>query len=912
MKTIKIFLASSNDLQDERNAIELIVSRENKKFAAKGIQFELVRWEQLPQSFQPKRVQKFFNEKMLECEVMVALFYDRIGDFTYEEFQTAFKSFNKGKNPRHIFVFFKTGQISTEAVTDEFYEVQKLRQKIEHHEQIYCKYENLDELKNKLKEQMDLLVETYKNETSSPQEPPVHNVEPKRTNTSDKPFYRNGFFWLFAIIFVSIFSALWIYQSTPYSFTIPNHFLRSDGVLVIHSENWKANQNKHLNVEFDGFKYAKSGKPTEKDNLGNQVWHFRISEHHPPKNYLKDGEHRIRLGFPGKKYSDEVYKICFITKDLIIDAALISQNKGSKTKLLKGRAATESQLKENTISVDVIFYHEGPTTVHNVPVKCVDDPNAQLVYYEFETAFEGFPEISKDDPRYEQPFFKLNITDKAGNKHVQKHSYAQFVAAGALQFETGNANIRLKKFHPEGSDSLSAHLTYLPVDQTSISGALPNIKLKVRSIAKDIRTLDWTAENFQQITPHTLIYRNDQYLASTTTNNYTDTEILESETVSYKVIQEDSNGIKYTSNVEKVDVIKEKTFLPGSLFVKIVPEDAAISFVDDNKTYSKGMALDPGQYKIQGKKKGYESQTKEFSITAGKKSEISINLEPIAPTTKTWTDPTTNMAFVWIPAGCFQMGSPESEAGRGSDEGPVHKVCVDGFWLGKYEVTRGQFSRFITATKYKTDAEKEGSSWGYKDGSWDDVKGYSWKNSGFEQNDSHPVISVSWNDAKAMAKWMSKNSKYTFKLPTEAEWEYACRAGTQTSRFWGDDPDQACKYGNVRDKTIKKELSFSSIHNCTDGYVFTAPVGKFMDNPFHLSDMLGNVWEWCEDAYSSDAYKKHRSKNPVISSGNSGASRVIRGGSWFDDPRRLRSAFRSSGSPGSRGYHIGFRLLRTR
>jgi formylglycine-generating enzyme required for sulfatase activity len=324
------------------------------------------------------------------------------------------------------------------------------------------------------------------------------------------------------------------------------------------------------------------------------------------------------------------------------------------------------------------------------------------------------------------------------------------------------------------------------------------------------------------------------------------------------------------------------------------------------------MALDPGQYKIQGKKKGYESQTKEFSITAGKKSEISINLEPIAPTTKTWTDPTTNMAFVWIPAGCFQMGSPESEKGRGSNEGPVHKVCVDGFWLGKYEVTRGQFSRFITATKYKTDAEKEGSSLGYKDGSWDDVKGYSWKNSGFEQNDSHPVISVSWNDAKAMAKWMSKNSKYTFKLPTEAEWEYACRAGTQTSRFWGDDPDQACKYANVADKSAKKQFSDWSIHNCTDGYVFTAPVGKFLDNPFQLSDMLGNVWEWCEDAYSNDAYKKHRSKNPVISSGNSGAGRVIRGGSWGNYPRNLRSAFRDGGSPGDRGGRFGFRLLRTR
>jgi formylglycine-generating enzyme required for sulfatase activity len=163
-----------------------------------------------------------------------------------------------------------------------------------------------------------------------------------------------------------------------------------------------------------------------------------------------------------------------------------------------------------------------------------------------------------------------------------------------------------------------------------------------------------------------------------------------------------------------------------------------------------------------------------------------------------------------------------------------------------------------------------------------------------------------------MAKWMSKNSKYSFKLPTEAEWEYACRAGTQTSRFWGDDPDQACKYANVADKSAKKQFSDWSIHNCTDGYVFTAPVGKFLDNPFQLSDMLGNVWEWCEDAYSNDAYKKHRSKNPVISSGNGGAVRVVRGGSWGGSPRFLRSAVRSGNSPGNRGDRVGFRLLRTR
>ena len=143
-----------------------------------------------------------------------------------------------------------------------------------------------------------------------------------------------------------------------------------------------------------------------------------------------------------------------------------------------------------------------------------------------------------------------------------------------------------------------------------------------------------------------------------------------------------------------------------------------------------------------------------------------------------------------------------------------------------------------------------------------------------------------------------------------------CLSGWDTNiKVLGDDPDQACKYANVADKTAKKELSFIwwESHNCTDGFAFTAPVGQFLDNPFQLSDMLGNVWEWCEDAYSSDAYKKHISKNPVIrSSGGGGADRVFRGGSWYSNPRDLRSAIRNVNSPGNRGDRVGFRLLRTR
>jgi hypothetical protein len=604
MKTIKIFLASSNDLQEERDAIELLVSRENKKYAVRGIQFEIVRWEQLLQSFQPKRIQDFFNEKMLECHSLIALFYNRFGDFTLEEFQTAYKSFKKGNNPRHIFVFFKSALISNVQINEQIIQVNKLKKSIERHKQIYCTYENLDQLKFKIKEQMDLILETCHKSTPVSEEMPADISESK---TIEQPFYRKWMFWFIAILLCGLLSG-GIYHSIPYNFSIPNKCLRSDAVVVIQSENWKANQNKFLNVEFDGFKFPKSGKPTKKDQWGNQIWQFKISDLNPPEICEKDGVHKLRLGFSGKGYSKECYQVYFDTKPLIVDATLLDM-KDSNTRVLKGVAATESQLKENTISVDVIFYHEGPTTVYNIPVKCVDDPNTQLVYYEFETAFQGFPEISEDDPRYKQPFFELNITDKAGNKYVQEQSYAQFVAAGALRIAAGNANIRLNKFHPEGSDDLAAHLTYMPENQ---SNKPPNLQLKVRSIAKDIRTLEWTADNIQQSTPHTLIFRNDKRLAKTAANKYTDTEVLDSETVSYKVVQEDSSGRTYTSNVEKVAVIMDKTFIltvRSNVFNDMV-------FIDNKKYGSTRLdiPLTEGSYALRVVKEGWFSFEKNIDL----------------------------------------------------------------------------------------------------------------------------------------------------------------------------------------------------------------------------------------------------------------------------------------------------------
>jgi formylglycine-generating enzyme required for sulfatase activity len=290
-----------------------------------------------------------------------------------------------------------------------------------------------------------------------------------------------------------------------------------------------------------------------------------------------------------------------------------------------------------------------------------------------------------------------------------------------------------------------------------------------------------------------------------------------------------------------------------------------------------------------------------------------------------WKEPTTDMEFVWVPGGCYEMGQTENErqellkaAGDEhykkyfSDELPRHKICVDGLWMGKHEVTRGQFRRFIDETGYQTDADKGGYSWMWTDSGtgfrWEKKEGYNWQKTGFKQDDNHPVVDVSWNDAKAFLKWLSDKKGNNVRLPTEAEWEYACRAGTQTTRFWGNNPDDACNYANVHDITSKRVNEFTwNNHTCNDGYANTSPVGNFKPNNFGIYDMLGNVWEWCEGWYDTDYYKKSPKQNPKGPS--RGSYRVLRGGSWGNDPWFVRCADRGGDVPDVRDSFIGFRVL---
>jgi formylglycine-generating enzyme required for sulfatase activity len=170
------------------------------------------------------------------------------------------------------------------------------------------------------------------------------------------------------------------------------------------------------------------------------------------------------------------------------------------------------------------------------------------------------------------------------------------------------------------------------------------------------------------------------------------------------------------------------------------------------------------------------------------------------------------------------------------------------------------------------------------------------------------VVCVSWNDAVAYTAWLSRETGQRYWLPTEAEWEYAARAGTTTARYWGDDPDQACAYANVADQTKGPEgNSWTQKHECNDGYWSSAPVGRFRANAWRLNDMLGNVWEWTCSAYDKDyGGAEKECTNKDIST-----PRSLRGGSWSFRPIGVRSADRTGNTPPYRDGNVGFRLARS-
>ncbi|WP_169400689.1 caspase family protein [Desulfobacter curvatus] len=296
----------------------------------------------------------------------------------------------------------------------------------------------------------------------------------------------------------------------------------------------------------------------------------------------------------------------------------------------------------------------------------------------------------------------------------------------------------------------------------------------------------------------------------------------------------------------------------GSITVKPSPPDSRVRILNIPPKYKDGIKLKPGRYHIEVSAEGYPRQRHWVPLKAGQDLVLNIDLveesgpkpvprssqgtpvisssnnnKPIRPRSPspgdTWTEPVTGMMFVWVPEGCFRMGSNSGN----NDEKPVHQVCLDGFWMGKTKVTQGQWKKIM------------GNNPSY-----------------FKSGNSHPVEQISCYDTKIFLSKLNAQTGQDFKLPSEAQWEYAARSGGKEETYAGGNHfNQLAWYrGNSGDQT----------HS----------VATKSSNGLGLYDMSGNVWEWCEDVHDENAYSKHAPKNPLVSSSvTPRASRVIRGGS---------------------------------
>ena len=265
--------------------------------------------------------------------------------------------------------------------------------------------------------------------------------------------------------------------------------------------------------------------------------------------------------------------------------------------------------------------------------------------------------------------------------------------------------------------------------------------------------------------------------------------------------------------------------------------------------------------------------------------------------------------MIVIPAGEFTLGSTAAEKGRGADEGPQQRIRIAArFAVSRFEIRRSEYEAFVKATGHPvganciTDRRKKGD--------WKPDAATSLRDPGFTQAGDHPVVCVSWNDAKAYAAWLSARTGQAYRLLSEAEWEYVARAGSTSPYPWGDKPADGCAFMNGTDKTFRGKypaLSYVEDLGCDDGALNTAPVGSYRANAFGVHDMIGNVSEWVEDC--SGPYDAKRTDGSPRT--GDCAKRVVRGGSWGTIARQLRSAERLNYAPTDLDDSIGIRVART-
>jgi formylglycine-generating enzyme required for sulfatase activity/predicted Ser/Thr protein kinase len=256
-----------------------------------------------------------------------------------------------------------------------------------------------------------------------------------------------------------------------------------------------------------------------------------------------------------------------------------------------------------------------------------------------------------------------------------------------------------------------------------------------------------------------------------------------------------------------------------------------------------------------------------------------------------------------LPPGEFAQGAAQSQADAAAIEKPQHTVRIRyPLGVGVYEITVGEFREFAAATRHKSAGCQT------YDGTWHASSELNWNNVGYTQTATHPVACVSWRDALEYAAWLSHKTGQRYRLPSDSEWEYAARAGSTAPRPWNTTVEAACTEANIADQAAAQQYPGWKVHPCSDGYVYSSPVGSFLPNEFGLYDMLGNVFEWVQDCWHPD-YNGAPADGSAWLSGDC-SQRDLRGGSWFTAPSLVSASARNRFEDTYRSNSVGFRLVR--
>lgn len=292
-----------------------------------------------------------------------------------------------------------------------------------------------------------------------------------------------------------------------------------------------------------------------------------------------------------------------------------------------------------------------------------------------------------------------------------------------------------------------------------------------------------------------------------------------------------------------------------------------------------------------------------------------INAHAQKDSISTFQDCKSCPEMVIIPAGSVSIGSDEDEIGRKRGERlKQHAVISEAFAMAKTEVTLGQFRVFMEESKYQSVVPKrdgqpligcnyfDGKSYGY-------ISVHNWENPGYPQREDAPVVCVSWSDAEAYAKWLSEKTGRSYRVPSTVEFEYASRAGSSSPWFWGTDPNQACEYANIGDRSFANQFPSRPSFSCDDGYVYTSRVGAFKPNAFGLYDMVGNAWEWTNDCFHMDLSDSPVDGSTWLEAGEGDCTfRTPKGGSWISGIGWSRAAVRSRDGADYKSFMLGFRV----